>query len=385
MTFARVGVLVVALLVIPLANQVVRALGNAAREPLWAYGFDTPPAYNDPAPPPQNLPTRDLRPNEDRDRQLRPRHMEGSARTYSLLETRDGHSVVDWFPEDHPSPVPDIIAHGPKALGNVNGCGSCHRPNGRGRSENAQPAGLPYAYIVRQLEDFRLGLRRSADWRKDNTPTMIRLASGMSDDEIRGAAAYFSAIEWTAPFARVIETDVVPRTRLAGNAFVPLERSRALTEPIAGRIIEVSEDDRNIFEGEPGNPRVGWTAYVPVGSIARGRDIVRTGGSMRMGDRTQPKTTACAGCHGPDLMGMDDVPPLAGRSASYLGRQVYDFQRETRIGRSSALMRLVVANLTEEDIVAITAYLASLQPVRTPRRLPTLPIVNGPVTSTARR
>jgi cytochrome c553 len=78
--------------------------------------------------------------------------------------------------------MPDVIAHGPKALANGNGCGSCHRPNGRGRSENAQPAGLPYAYIVRQLQDFRLGLRRSADWRKENTPTMIRLASTMSDD-----------------------------------------------------------------------------------------------------------------------------------------------------------------------------------------------------------
>ena len=54
-------------------------------------------------------------------------------------------------------------------------------------------------------------------------------------------------------------------------------------------------------------------------------------------------------------MGVDDVPPLAGRSASYLARQLYDFQREARNGRSAPLMRVVVAKLTEQDMVAITA------------------------------
>ena len=73
---------------------------------------------------------------------------------------------------------------------------------------------------------------------------------------------------------------------------------------------------------------------------------------------------------------MDDAPPLAGRSASYLARQLYDFQREARIGRSSALMRVVVANLTEQDMVGITAYLASLPPVKTSRPL-TQPLGNA--------
>jgi cytochrome c553 len=86
---------------------------------------------------------------------------------------------------------------------------------------------------------------------------------------------------------------------------------------------------------------------------------------MRIGNDLVPKTTACASCHGPDLMGTNDVPPLAGRSASYLARHLYDFQRETRIGRSSPLMRVVAAHLTEADMVAVTAYLASLQPVKT--------------------
>lgn len=89
-------------------------------------------------------------------------------------------------------------------------------------------------------------------------------------------------------------------SNLAGNAFVPLERSRALTEPIGGRIIEVSNDDPNIFDGEPGNPRIGWTTYVPPGSVAKGREIVTTGGRGKS-DRTG---------HGVDTAYLASLPPV---------------------------------------------------------------------------
>jgi len=282
-----------------------------------------------------------------------------------LVDIRDMHNVVDWFPDDHPNPMPDIVAHGPKALGELgSGCGNCHQPNGRGRSENAQPGGLPFAYIVRQLEDYRLGLRRSADWRKENTPTMVKHAMAMTDDEIRISAAYFSVIEWKTPYVRVIETNVVPKTRIGGNRFVPIEK--AWTEPIGRRIIEVSEDEQAIFHGKPANPRMGWVAYVPVGSIAKGEHLVTTGGAQMAGGQVVArKTMECTSCHGPDLMGTDDIPPIAGRSPSYMARQLYDFQQGARIGAMGRLMKPVVANLTEEDILAITAYVASRPPRRT--------------------
>jgi cytochrome c553 len=97
----------------------------------------------------------------------------------------------------------------------------------------------------------------------------------------------------------------------------------------------------------------------------------------------QGKTTACAGCHGPDLKGKDDVPPLAGRSPSYLARQLYDFQQGTRNGAAAALMRPVVANLTHDDLVAITAYVAFVGQGAPPAPPPLL--LPAPVTSTARR
>jgi cytochrome c553 len=64
----------------------------------------------------------------------------------------------------------------------------------------------------------------------------------------------------------------------------------------------------------------------------------------------------CTLCHGQDLQGIDDVPGIADRPASYTMRQLYDIQAGTR---ESAIMAPIVANLDIEDMIAITAYLAS--------------------------
>jgi len=329
-------------------------------EPLWAYGFDTRPAPGDKAQP-QAPPNRNLRPNEDAAEQTRPRHVTGSRAAYSLVDVRDGQNVIDWFPSDHPS-MPNVVAHGPASLGAATrGCGSCHLPNGKGRPENAQPAGLPISYFMRQIQDFRKGLRHTADPRKPNTNTMIDLAKAMSDDEVREAAAYFSAIKYT-PWIRVVETDRVPKTKINGNLFLPIAQEK--TEPIAGRIIEMPE---SVEQAETlRNPHSGFVAYVPNGSIKKGQDLVTTGGMRVVGnDIIQGKTTPCVTCHGLDLMGVADVPPIAGRSPSYIVRQVWDIQQGTRNGAAVQLMKMAIAKLNEEDLVNIAAYVASRVPPRT--------------------
>lgn len=165
--------------------------------------------------------------------------------------------------------------------------------------------------------------------------------------------------QWTAPWVRVVETDRVPKTRIQGNLFIATEKAR--TEPIAGRIIEVPEDEEQSEVVR--NPRSGFVAYVPVGSLKKGKDLVTTGGMTIVDDKiVQGKTTACGTCHGIDLMGVADVPPIAGRSPSYIVRQIYDMQRGTRNGASAQLMKLAIARLTTEDIVAIAAYVASVPP-----------------------
>jgi cytochrome c553 len=216
-------------------------------------------------------------------------------------------------------------------------------------------AGLPVPYFLRQLHDFRDGKRRSADPRKPNTNTMILLAKSLTDAEALEAANYFGSMSST-PWVRVVETDLVPKTRIEGNLFLPIEPTP--TEPIAGRIIEVPEDleQTELLR----SPRSGFVAYVPVGSIKQGEDLVLRGG-RKAGDSAagSQKTTPCITCHGPTLTGVADIPPLAGRSPSYLVRQMWDIQQGTRKSDAAQLMKPVMAGLTSSDMVAIAAYLAS--------------------------
>lgn len=331
-------------LVVTLGGAYVQAVGEPM--PMWAYGVTTPPKPTD-TPTPQAPPTRNLRPNEDPAEQTRLRKVEGSTATYALVDVRDGSNVIDWFPGDHP-PMTPIIKNGPPKAGAAKrGCGSCHLPNGRGRPENAPISALPVSYFIKQLQDFRDGLRPSADLRKPNNPTMAMLAAAMTDAEMKEAAEYFASFKFV-PWTRVVETTMVPETEIEGNLFVAHDFT--LKEPINGRIIEVpqSHEQANLLR----NPRSGFITYVPPGSIKRGEDLVKTGGNG--------KTIACGICHGADLMGTGDIPGIGGRSASYMVRQMYDMQQGLRRGSGAMLMKQVVANLTPDDYVAIAAYVTSV-------------------------
>ena len=105
------------------------------------------------------------------------------------------------------------------------------------------------------------------------------------------------------------------------------------------------------------NPRSGFIAYVPPGSLKKGEALVTAGVTAGGG-----KVTACTACHGADLRGLGPVPRLAGRSPSYIARQLYDMQHGNRAGAWTPLMVPVVANLGAEDLLSAAAYVASLQP-----------------------
>ena len=176
---------------------------------------------------------------------------------------------------------------------------------------------------------------------------MIAIAKGMTDDETRAAAEYFGSMKWT-PWIKVVEADTVPKTRIAGGMFLKIEGGE--TEPIGDRIIETPGGCRGAPKSLR-NPRSGFIAYVPPGSVKKGEALVTTGGGG--------KTTQCGVCHGADLKGLGPVPGIAGRSPSYMVRQLYDMQQGIRKGVWADLMKPVVANLTNADMLAIAAYTAS--------------------------
>jgi cytochrome c553 len=213
--------------------------------------------------------------------------------------------------------------------------------------ENGGVSGLPAAYILQQLADFKSGVRKSADPRKANTNEMIAIARALTDAEAKAAAAYFASMPWRQ-WVRVVESDQAPRVRATTNGlFLPIEG--APQEPLGQRIIEMPERPEATELSR--DPRSGFVAYVPIGSVAKGELLVTMGGDGR--------TARCTTCHGPDLKGTATVPGIAGRSASYIVRQLYDMQQETR---QTKTMKTAVAKLTVEDIVNITAYVSSRNP-----------------------
>src|SRR5205814_6778090 len=131
----------------------------------------------------------------------------------------------------------DIVAHGKRP--DVRACGLCHYPNGKGRQENAGVAGLPVSYFIQTMNDFKNGLRKSAESRKTNTNLMIAYAKAMTPEEIRQTAEYFGAITWT-PWIRVVETATVPKMVSRGGIWVPVEGGGS--EPIGTRIVETPEN-----------------------------------------------------------------------------------------------------------------------------------------------
>jgi cytochrome c553 len=309
-------------LLVAAALSVVFGVCNAQTPPEWAYPVN-PPGFKP-------------RPDDGT-----PRRMPGSTATFTLTQLRDYFLSPDWHAADHPA-QPEVVAHGRKP--DVFACGFCHRADGAGGPENANLMGLPAKYIVQQMADFKSGARGTSV-RGRNIKDMIALAKAATDAEVQAAATYFSSIKPRAVI-RVVEAESIPRTYVTDWHLALLDNGQQ--EAIRQRIIEVPEVLEQ-FESRDTHAR--FIAYVPPGSVKRGEALAATGGG---------KTVPCAACHGAGLTGTADIPGIAGRSPTYLFRQLYDFKHGARAGVQSALMKPVVENLEQEDMIALAAYAASL-------------------------
>ncbi len=267
-----------------------------------------------------------------------PQHVPDSAKEYTQNEIDDIGNPPDWFPDEH-APMPRVVAHG--ADGGVLGCASCHLASGLGHPESANLAGVPAVYILRQLADFKAQNRMGE--------AMNDMAKNLTDEDAKQAADWFATLK-PKVWQPVVETDRVPKTFINIHLMrMPLPG--AGDEPIGNRIIELPQD---VARAESRDPHSGFIAYVPKGSIAKGKEFVTTGGGG--------KTIQCAICHGPTLNGLGEVPPIAGHSPMYLFRQLYYFKDGSRHGSMGALMKGVVANMTQDDMLALAAYVGSLPP-----------------------
>ena len=261
----------------------------------------------------------------------------------TFAQINNGSNIPDWYPDEHPS-MPDIVAHG--RPGEITACGYCHMPHGLGHPESSSLAGLPVNYFIQQIRDYQSGDRTSLlPGRIRNKMAMVPV---ITDEEVRAAAEYFVQLKPTK-WITVIEAEMVPETYVGSGAMRHPKADGAM-EPIGQRIIEIPEDS---WRAELRDSHSGFIAYVPPGSIEAGRELATTGAG---------RTIQCSICHGEDLKGLGDVPSIAGRSPMYIARQLWDLKHGVRKGASAALMLATVANLTDEDILNLAAYTASLEP-----------------------
>jgi len=268
-----------------------------------------------------------------------PRHLPGSTKAYTPEQIDDLANPPDWYPEDH-GPLPQVIAHGtpPNALA----CGSCHLQSGHGHPESADLAGLPAEYLARQMMYFKSGARK-------DPARMNAIAKVISDADARQAAEWFAAMK-PGGWIKVVEADTLPKSYVSTKGRMRLPLPSGGTEALGNRIVELPDNPETATARDPRN---GFTAYVPKGSIAKGAALASSG----IG-----KTVTCAVCHGEGLKGLGDVPRIAGLHPIYIVRQLSNFQTGTSAGNAAALMKRVVANLTEDDMLNLAAYAASLKP-----------------------
>ena len=264
--------------------------------------------------------------------------VEGSTKKYTPQEIDNLLSPPDWFPEAH-KPAPGIVQ---KGHGAALACGSCHLMSGIGHPESADLTGFTADYIVQQMLDFKNGTRK--DYARMNG-----ISKEVSDQESREAAEWFASLS-RKKWSRVVEAAMVPKT-FVGQGRMRFADPKGGMEPIGNRIITVPEDQE---KARMRDPRSGFVSYVPPGSINKGKALAETGG--------RNKTIACTICHGDGMKGLANVPRIAGLHPIYVARQLHLFKDGDRNGPDAALMKKPVMQLTNDDILNISAYIGSLSP-----------------------
>lgn len=228
-------------------------------------------------------------------------------------------------------------------------CMQCHLGNGMSRPESSDIAGLSVNYIMQQMHAYRDEQR--IDLR---TKRMVAASKLATEAELLEAAKYYAAIpreRWK--WIKTVVSDQAPvgeftfgpgsfKYKPADGAMEPLPQGRIVMEAADNELVDARDQNLGSF-----------VQYVRADDLALGKGLATTGGG---------KTLPCAACHGADLKGAGDVPRLAGRSPLYLIRAMNDIRIGANKDPASAVMKPVVGNLSDREIVALAGYVASLEP-----------------------
>lgn len=263
----------------------------------------------------------------------------GSTQRFTQGQVDSGYEVADWYPDEHP-PMPRVVANGGQPP--VRACAMCHLPSGNGHPESAGLAGLSVTYLIAQMRAYVAGERTGP-----RAASMLPIARGITEEDLLAAAEYYAQLQPTR-WTRIVEADAAPKTRL-GLGAVRYRVPGGETEPLGQRIVSVPEDDTL---GERRDSHTGFVEYVPPGSVARGKVLV---------EQSLAGIT-CATCHGRNLSGEGDIPGIAGRLALVMFRGLNDIGGGDRTTAGALAMKGAMPALTQEEMIAVAAYLGTLPP-----------------------
>lgn len=223
-------------------------------------------------------------------------------------------------------------------------CMQCHLANGGSHPESAAIAGMSVNYIMEQVHAFRDGERVDV-----RTGRMVQVAKIISEKDLEQAAQYYAAIGASRQhWVKTIVGNEVPKgpAPFGGGGF-RYHAGDGGTEPLpVGMVVETAEDDDLVRARDQING--GFVQYVNAEDLALGEKVAAAG--------------KCGTCHGADYKGIGDVPRLAGQHSLYSIRQLKDMQTGARKDKNVALMQPALAPLSDREIVAVSAYLASKSP-----------------------
>jgi cytochrome c553 len=101
------------------------------------------------------------------------------------------------------------------------------------------------------------------------------------------------------------------------------------------------------------------------------QDILKLGEILVTRGDPSRQIPACASCHGPSLTGIEPgVPGLLGLRPNYVSAQLGAWRYGTRTARAPDCMQIVAGHLTEADVTAVAAFLATLAAPANPAPVP---------------
>ena len=124
---------------------------------------------------------------------------------------------------------------------------------------------------------------------------------------------------------------------------------------MAGMVANLSADDmKNLaayYAGQKLKP-----------AAAKDKTLAAAGQKLWRGGNAATSVPACAGCHGPDGLGIPaQYPRVAGQYSEYIEAQLKSFQSGQRANDPNGIMRGVAARMTEKEMKAVAEYAAGLR------------------------